>query len=631
MEGRGQKGKSQFLPPVSGSSGRPARAVVSAQPIRRCSVQVHRGVASASLRRPVEADGWDRKLAVSEDYVLHRRGAEKGKEKAKAQGKNVHAAQQPRPQGQLPAVAPSMVWGRGRGLCDVTARANKELGSVYPLLSPLREQTPQQGGLVPAGPALPSTTSASALETSLATLHNIPSPPSHAMDASATGRVRQGAFDADLDYISKSLRTLHTSALFGNPLRLLDDWRQPPRRVKPTPPSPPSVSYASPESERRWPTTAAATDAWASVVVAIAGGLAGMVTSERVYYSRVLRCEEETLARMILDMRRRHYSMLAAVAAAAAALASSAAETAVPVSAPPAVAAALAAAAISARGAAACRLLAPALDDARDGMHYATEEQTGGGEGGGVTEEVAAVEVGVAESALLWDGARDEVAEDEPAPLHPTAPAGGPARRGSAKRRKNPAAATTARRGGAERSAGAGRARGQSAARKGAGRKTATQRQKLRADRQAARIDEWERIISEMDMATLKLYVASLNGHFGPEHYSALLRLSMEDVVVGPNASQRQIASLKQRVATPSDEAHQCAICMDNFEAGCELAEFPKCSHAFHADCALEYLHEYGKCCPLCKSTLDTPMSSTRSTPLHSSQSARSRAVAVAD
>ena len=129
---------------------------------------------------------------------------------------------------------------------------------------------------------------------------------------------------------------------------------------------------------------------------------------------------------------------------------------------------------------------------------------------------------------------------------------------------------------------------------------------RIREMKRVERIELWERTIASMDIQTLKLYVASLNGQFRPEHYTALLRLSEEDSVVRPVASEEQLSScLKNRAALPSDSSEQCVICMQQFSEGEPLSIFPNCCHIFHSDCLSEYLLNYNKNCPLCKGSLE--------------------------
>lgn len=52
--------------------------------------------------------------------------------------------------------------------------------------------------------------------------------------------------------------------------------------------------------------------------------------------------------------------------------------------------------------------------------------------------------------------------------------------------------------------------------------------------------------------------------------------------------------------ATPSDEDHQCAVCLDEFEPDSEITALP-CRHVFHTDCILPWLTERQSKCPLCK------------------------------
>ncbi|KAJ9472608.1 hypothetical protein DIPPA_03226 [Diplonema papillatum] len=125
----------------------------------------------------------------------------------------------------------------------------------------------------------------------------------------------------------------------------------------------------------------------------------------------------------------------------------------------------------------------------------------------------------------------------------------------------------------------------------------------------AERAQMYEQAVQEMDIVTLKLYIASLDGQFRPEHYSALLRLSMEDSVVKPGASQQELATLQSRKATSADELGECVICMEKYEPEEGIASFPQCSHEFHLACAVEYLKSYNKRCPLCKRSLSEPSS----------------------
>ncbi|KAJ0264523.1 E3 ubiquitin-protein ligase RING1-like [Hirschfeldia incana] len=74
-----------------------------------------------------------------------------------------------------------------------------------------------------------------------------------------------------------------------------------------------------------------------------------------------------------------------------------------------------------------------------------------------------------------------------------------------------------------------------------------------------------------------------------------------------PPASKSAVDGLptvKVSKDTLKEEMNQCAVCMDEFEDGCDVKEMP-CKHVFHQDCLMPWL-ELHNSCPVCRFELPT-------------------------
>lgn len=72
-------------------------------------------------------------------------------------------------------------------------------------------------------------------------------------------------------------------------------------------------------------------------------------------------------------------------------------------------------------------------------------------------------------------------------------------------------------------------------------------------------------------------------------------------------APQEVVDALSVRTAGDADattEEQLCPICQEQFAAGDHILVLGRCSHLLHRDCGREWLLQYSKRCPTCKTSV---------------------------
>ncbi|KAK9135831.1 hypothetical protein Syun_015161 [Stephania yunnanensis] len=62
----------------------------------------------------------------------------------------------------------------------------------------------------------------------------------------------------------------------------------------------------------------------------------------------------------------------------------------------------------------------------------------------------------------------------------------------------------------------------------------------------------------------------------------------------------KELEKLPKATADTGESGAECAVCLDEIEAGQTVRSLPACHHKFHLDCADQWLKKHSAC-PLCR------------------------------